>query len=378
MIDRIARKLGNYDYGDAVLTRSRFTSITLKDGIVENVREGETNLLSVRIMQNKTFGFASTNRPEEFEKTASIAAKLAKLGKGEVALAEPESHLAEISPKVKDDPRNHSLEEKIADLKGCVKMAQGKFTRNTLIVYHDSVSNNSFANSAGALITENEIRTGAGTTVYAKKGALIESSLGQVKEKAGYEIMERLPEIVVKAAKEAGKLLSAKHGPRGKMAAVLDPELAGVMAHEAVGHACEADGILNGSSCLEGKLGKKIGNGCVTIKDSPVVAPQLWGSYLYDDEGTRAEGTTLVKNGILNSYLTNLESAAMLEGKLTANGRGNNSMRQIVRMSNTYFEKGDSKEEELFEGVKDGIYLVGCKEGQVSPKVGNFTFAAKY
>ena len=73
-----------------------------------------------------------------------------------------------------------------------------------------------------------------------------------------------------------------------------------------------------------------------------------------------------------------LETAKQMGGLLTGNARSDFGGMQIVRMSNTYFEKGGAKMGELFDGVKDGVYLVGCKEGQVSPKTGNFTFAARY
>ena len=55
----------------------------------------------------------------------------------------------------------------------------------------------------------------------------------------------------------------------GKMRAVLDPELAGVFAHEAVGHASEGDLVQEGSSVLKGKTGLKIGNENLTIIDDP-------------------------------------------------------------------------------------------------------------
>ena len=54
------------------------------------------------------------------------------------------------------------------------------------------------------------------------------------------------------AAEIAVALLDAKPAKGGKMRAVLDPELAGVFAHEAVGHASEGDLIAEGSSVLKG------------------------------------------------------------------------------------------------------------------------------
>ena len=53
------------------------------------------------------------------------------------------------------------------------------------------------------------------------------------------------------------------------MDAILDPELAGVFAHEAVGHASEGDLVHEGNSVLSGKIGERIGNNLITIVDDP-------------------------------------------------------------------------------------------------------------
>ncbi len=377
-LEKIAKAIGRFRYADAIITESAHVSISAKDRAVDFAREGENEGVCIRVFSNGSFGFASSNKIANFQEVILEAEKLSKLGRGNIKIAEPEANKARIRTKILDDPSNHSFEEKIKLLLDFGKEAELKKISSTHLIYSDSNSKMTFLNSSGAEITESEVRTGAAVHVYAKEGGLIESSFEQVKEKAGFEILKAFPQRVEKAALEATSLLSARHGPKGRMIAILDPELAGVFAHEAVGHACEADAIANESSCLRGKLGKRIGSIKVSISDSPIIAKNLWGSYSYDDEGTKAKGTKLIERGILKGYLTSLDSAKQYRSILTGNARGDNSSRPIVRMSNTYFEKGDARKEELFEGVKSAIYLVGCKEGQVSPKIGNFTFAAKY
>ena len=376
--ERVSRSLGNYKYADAVIAQTKYTSISLKDGEVESAREGNTESISCRILQGGSFGFSSSNMLMDWRKVLGEAARLARIKGGKIRLAEPEANMAKIGTPAKDKSANHDFEQKIRMLKGTEKIAKTGKVKNTSLVYYDSDSMVFTLNSSGAWIEENDVRTGAACHVYAKQAGRIESSFEQVKEKGGYEILKGFPAKVKKAAQEANSLLKARHGPHGRMIAILDPELAGVLSHEAVGHACEADGIMNKSSCLRGLLGKRIGSPQVTIMDSPIVSPKLWGSYQFDDEATKAKGTTLVEKGVLKGYLTSLENASEYRNILTGNGRGDSHFRQIVRMSNTYFDKGECRPEELFEGVRDGVYLVGCKEGQVSPKVGNFTFAAKY
>ena len=47
-------------------------------------------------------------------------------------------------------------------------------------------------------------------------------------------------------------------------------------------------------------------------------------------------------------------------------------------MSNTYFEPGDWKFEEMIEGIKDGLYLAGGKWGYVYTARGQFTCNAEH
>ncbi|MEK6953988.1 MAG: TldD/PmbA family protein [Candidatus Micrarchaeota archaeon] len=376
--DKIFASLQKYAYADAILTSTNYTSISLKDGKIESAREGQTQAMSCRMLLGGSFGFASSNKVGDFASIISEAAKLAKIPGGKIKICEPQANRAKILAKVRQDPSTHSYEEKIKMLTEIEKDVKIAKVSNTNLVYYDSSSKIFTLNSAGAFIEEDDVRTGAAAHIYAKENGRIETSFEQVKAKGGFEILGEFPQRAAKAAMEAVSLLSAKHGPAGKMSAILDPELAGVLSHEAVGHACEADGIANYSSCLRGKMGKRIGNEVVTIKDSPVVFPNLWGSYRFDDEATKARGTVLVDRGALKGYLTSLETANEYGNILTGNARGDSNCRPIVRMSNTYFEKGDAKIGELFEGVKNGVYLAGCKEGQVSPKLGNFTFAAKF
>ncbi len=377
-IEKIGRELERFRYGDAIVTKSRFTSINLKDGAVESVEEGETEYISCRVLLKGSFGFASSNKLERYRETIKEAEKLAKIKGGNVKLAEPEGNRRKLKTAFKENPQEIDFEKKIKMLQEFEKLGRSGRVSNSQIGYYDAISNIVILNSRGAEIEEREVRTAAGASFFAKKGGEIQSSFDQVKEKSGFEIMKKFPEKVEKASKEANALLKAERAKGGKMTAVLDHELAGVLAHEAVGHACEADGIANESSCLQGLMGKRIGSELVTIKDSPIIEGKLWGAYEFDDEGTKAKGTILVNRGVLNGYLTSLENANEYGGRLTGNGRADTHSRQIVRMSNTYFEKGDAEIEELFEGVEKGVYLVGVKEGQVSPKVGNFTFAAKY
>jgi dihydroorotate dehydrogenase (NAD+) catalytic subunit len=103
--------------------------------------------------------------------------------------------------------------------------------------------------------------------------------------------------------------------PTGNLEVIVSPEITGIMAHESVGHPYEADRILGRESAQAGEsfvepamLGTRIGNTIVNVVDDPTVEFS-YGYYLYDDEGVQARRKHLIKNGIINEFLHNRESA---------------------------------------------------------------------
>lgn len=199
-------------------------------------------------------------------------------------------------------------------------------------------------------------------------------SLGGVK---GFEIIKNadLESFGRKIGEKATELLDAKPAPSGRFPIVADNLLTGVFIHEAVGHAVEADLVLQDDSILHDQMNKKIGSDIVNIFDDSS-NKDGFGYYPYDAEGVKTQKNQLVKNGELVSFLSSRESAGKLGIPLTGNARSSISDQPIVRMSNTYLQPGDLSFEELIEDIKDGIYLKGSRGGQVDTGKGIFQFNA--
>jgi TldD protein len=108
--------------------------------------------------------------------------------------------------------------------------------------------------------------------------------------------------------------------------------------------------------------------------DSGVV-PYSRGSFRVDDEGTPAQRTVLVEDGVLVGYLWDLLNARLAGERSTGNGR-RASYRDfpIPRMTNTYIEAGPHDPQELIGSVDRGLYCKSLGGGSVSPADGNFSF----
>ena len=158
----------------------------------------------------------------------------------------------------------------------------------------------------------------------------------------------------------------------GEYPVILSPEAAGIFAHESFGHKSEADFMLADEGIRrEWQIGKEVASPLLSIVDC---GKSLGSGYVpYDDEGTKARKNYLIKKGVLAGRLHSGATSAYLKEKMTGNARAVNcTFEPIVRMTNTYIEKGELTKDELFAGVKFGYYIKSVKHGSGMSK---FTIA---
>lgn len=363
-------------YDIRVLKGSR-TRIVLDNGKLEEIAEAPFQGTAVRALAGGAWGFVTTDSIDGLDEEISLAQRMArKIGRSEdlkLALA-PAGR--SISLPVKKDPQGLSLEEKVALLREIEDAAKVKGVSSTQAVYAEVKVGVHYTNSEGLDLESRMTRMGFTISAVAHRNGLYQTSGEGRSGVGGLELFEREDPIALArvVGQRAVALLDADAPKGGSCPVVLDQELAGVFVHEAVGHATEADIILEGDSCLEGMLGERIGSDLVTVKDDPSMMQN--GYYPFDDEGSLAQETVLVENGILRSYLHSRETAGRMGG-VPRNARAEGTDRPVVRMSNTYISNGDWTEEEILEELGDGIYLAGSRGGQVSTAEGVFQFNAK-
>ena len=152
----------------------------------------------------------------------------------------------------------------------------------------------------------------------------------------------------------------------GRQTVVLAPELAGMLAHEAMGHPCEADAVLGGA-VTAGLLGQPVASELVTMID---VAHTWQGQeamqpVYVDDEGTPARDVLMIDRGVLSGFMHSRETAARMGHAPTGNARAYNPDDEpLIRMRNTVIVPGTSKLQQMIEGVDDGYLLMKTGNGQ--------------
>jgi TldD protein len=188
------------------------------------------------------------------------------------------------------------------------------------------------------------------------------------------DLIEELATEVVRKVQFA---LEASQPKGGTMAVVLAAGAGGILLHEAIGHAFEADFNRKNESIFSDKLGQTICDPHINIVDDGTLMFNR-GSLNFDDEGVPGQRTYLVRAGRLDSYLHDRISARHYGVVPTGNGR-RESFRHlpIPRMRATYMEGGTASEEELIHSVQRGIYVRDFTNGQVQIGAGDFTFFVK-
>ncbi|MDD3874685.1 MAG: TldD/PmbA family protein [Methanosarcina sp.] len=355
-------------------------SIILDNGKIEEISRNFTKGAGIRALCGGSWGYTSLEGEIDLKQGVEAAAKLAfsmnsSTPKEGVELASINSPQVKDLPEIRIDPRDVSIEEKVDLLKSIETSAKVDGVNSTKVMYLESEFKVEYLSSDGIECDYELLNVGFAVSAVASENGVYqagrESRFGY-----GYELFEKenVLELAGKAGNTAVELLNAKTPKGGEMPVILDQELAGVFAHEAVGHASEADLVLEGDSILENRIGEKIASPLITIIDDPTL--HEFGYYPFDAEGAQSRRTEIIKNGIFNSYLHSRETAAKLGGT-PGNCRAQGYSMPVVRMSNTFVDNGDARFEEMLEEIKDGIYLIGSRGGQVNTGEGIFQFNAE-
>ena len=162
----------------------------------------------------------------------------------------------------------------------------------------------------------------------------------------------------------------------GAARVVMGPQLAGILAHEAMGHPCEADLVLGGA--VTGDLvGKRVASDLVTMVDfaHTYEGEETIIPVYCDDEGTPARDAVLIKDGMLTGFMSSLETAARLGVQPTGSARAYAPNDEpLVRMRNTAILPGKSKLDDMIAAIDDGYLLLRTGNGQADSTT-EFMFA---
>ncbi|MEM1552579.1 MAG: TldD/PmbA family protein [Candidatus Bathyarchaeia archaeon] len=360
-------------------------NISVKDGKIDTLNSGAVEGACARVLINGSWGFASstTLEKEKIAKMLEDASSLARSSKPKkrraVKLASLKPSVGKYETPMKKDPGKADREELVSlviDVDKAVRDFSKTIVSDT-VTFNIVDDNLAFLNSEGSEIHQRIVRCFGSVMVVAKEKGNIASAYESIGEQSGLEVLEKTPlmNAGLTAAERASKLVSAKVAPAGYHQVILENRIVGLLAHEAVGHCAEAD-LVFGGSFLANKIGEKVASEKVTLVDDGVY-PNGFGTMKYDDEGVPTQKTVIIEKGVCKSFLHSRETAQHFGVNPTGNARAwTFEYDPIIRMRNTYIEKGDYTLEELAEDIEEGFFLKGGLSGQADFN-GEFMFGTQ-
>jgi TldD protein len=381
-----ALKLGAY-FAEVKGEDTKTLNIEAINNEIRTVSEIRNIGIGVRVFYGKSSGFSFSNVLDETNVFHAVdtAMQIAKASTKKTLIKFNLAAVNAIEEKkltnVSKHPKDVSLDEK-KDL--CLRqcktaMAISKSIANTTSGFGEYHGTIYYANTEGTRVSYEPLLVGLRVSCVAKKDANIVDARDSHGGSFGldeFEKGEQTPEKMAEnAANWAIEKLKAKPAPAGKFDALIDPKLAGVLAHESFGHLSEADFVVIGGSPLTGRIGQTLGTKHVSIVDEGL--PDKGGyKIFFDDEGVPCTRVEILKKGVLRNYLQSRVTAKALKMEPTGNARSQDySFEPIVRMRNTYFDIGDWKTDEALRELKQGIYAIDTAGGQVED-TGTFLFKA--
>ena len=377
----------NVEYAEVRAQDQIRERLLLRSGILEAYASAVDSGFCLRVIANGGIGFASTNKwtKEEAKKIADLAFKYARAASRKYKIKFVEENGVETKWVVdqKEKIKNVSPEEKISkfveindSLTSC-----GVNIAATISTCSTDLTSKYYVNSECSRISSFVPNVAAYVFITVAEQGKTEQAYEQFGYSGGWEAFKgwNVTEKMIHNAKILKEIITkGKAVKPGTMDLVCGPEVTGIAAHESCGHPMEADRILGREMSQAGRsfifkggpywIGTKIGSDIVTVVDDPTIE-HSYGFYAYDDEGVKARRRHLYKNGIINEFLQNRESAAKLGTKSNGSSRSVNYDREaIVRMANTFVLPGKMSEEEILEDVKNGVYMKSFTEWNIDDK----------
>jgi len=393
-------KLRGAQYADVRVVNHREESLSIKDGIVEELSSSETEGVGVRVLVNGAWGFASSRNitKEEIDHITAQAVAIAHasgLVSGEkVDLGPKVTNQGTYQTPVQIDPTSVSLEDKLALLlnadteMGKVKGVRTRQTHATTLKQRKY-----FANSEGAFTEQTIIETGGGIQATAVGGSEIQvrsypNAFARQQVTGGWEAMLSwdLPGNGQRIASEAVALLTADPCPSNiTTSLILGGSQLALQVHESCGHPTELDRVYGSEAAYAGtsfltteKLDTFHYGSPVVNLTADSVRPLGLGTFGWDDEGVPAQSSPLVRDGLFVGYLMSRETASKLgrfsNGCMRASGW---NRIPIVRMVNVSLEPGTWTLDDLIADTEDGIFMDSNRSWSIDDKRYNFQFGTE-
>jgi PmbA protein len=309
-----AAKAKGADAYDAVAGESESLGLELFEGKVKSTEISSSRGIGIRLFKDGRPGFAFTERltPEALTRTVDDAWSHALLTDPVDITLPPPATLPDIDLKSFNPAlEDVTLEEMKAlglKLEDLAKAGDDRIENVPYLGVSRGGGFSLIANSNGVLYESKSNSMSAYVGVVAKQGEIKKMGVyGRGGRSFDASIFDA--DLMARTAVERGvELLEAEPVPSGVYPIVFSHRVSGQL-FGMFGSPFFADAAQKGQSRLKDKVGEAIASPLFSLISDPLI-PGWPGSHLFDGEGVPAQRLEVVKDGVLQTFLYNLESAA--------------------------------------------------------------------
>lgn len=364
---------------DISLVKNHSLSVSVYHGAVDSLNQNETLVLNARGILNGKFGSVTTeivdkNTPEYLvDKIIKTASVIESDNPSIIFKGSEKYHKKNLYKK---DLLGKPVQEKIDLLLEIEKRLYAFDERINDVVevgYSEGGEEFELSNSYGLNLKQKSCNFYITAYVNAKKDEEVRPG-GDFFVGDNFDDF-KIDEFVKKVARDALDKLGSTQCKSKKYPVVLNNHSVAALANCYLS-SMDAEEIQKQSSLFVGKLNQPVASKKFTVIENPLL-PNVNFRY-FDDEGVATTKKFLIKNGVLQTYLYTLETAMKDGVEPTGNGyRGVGKAK--ASFVNAIIKPGKKSEAQLFESIKEGVYITELKgmHAGMNEKSGNFSLQAE-
>ncbi|MFL5734952.1 MAG: TldD/PmbA family protein [Chloroflexia bacterium] len=384
------------EYAEARAESAVRDAVHVRNGAVERLGSGRDSGWGIHALAGGGWGFASSSL-ETLDEVREVARRAVEIARAAGTRRRSRSDLSlmptwqgEYASELERDPFSVPAAERVelaVEASNRISGAGERIKVSTSMV-EALRTDKLYRNSTGAHLRQSITYVSAriGAVAVDESGYAYRRSFSDMSQ-GGWEFIEGLdvPGAGTRVGLEAAELVVAPWAPSGPRQVVLGSDMVALMVHESCGHPTELDRVLGWEAAFAGTsflmpdmLGSfRYGSPLVNMTADSLLPGGL-GTFGWDEEGTPAQRTPIVREGIFSGYLSSRESALAIGQRSNGCGRATSWGRiPLVRMVNVSLEPGSGSFEELVGGVDDGLYLETPSSWSLDDKRMNFHFSAE-
>jgi TldD protein len=386
------------NYADIRFEDNRTERIEVRNGVVATLADSTSRGYGIRALVNGAWGFAASSDLSDagLDRTASRAVEIARAGaaiaRRRVGEAPARAYVDKFATPIVRDPQDVPLNERVSLLLDAERTLHVGPSISVGRAWLDLwTTDKFFFSTIGSKIEQTIRQTGSGIEALAVGEGDVQTrtfpgDIGLYKS-GGWEVIEQaqLRENAQRIGEEAVALLSAPQCPSGTFDIILGGSQLSLQIHESCGHPAELDRVMGWEANFSGvsfltvdRLDKlKYGSDIVNIVIDNTL-PEGLATVGYDDEGTKSIVSDIIRSGVLAGYEMSNDTARTIGRSSNACVRAQSwEFVPMIRMCNLNLLPGDTPFENLFDDVKDGIYMESNRSWSIDDHRLNFQFGCE-